>query len=224
MSIFSNKAMFVPGKVHHTPTFRVFLKNGPPETILSATLNTWIALLQEMCSQAFPPLGQGGRCLSSICCQPDLLTNNKHWFLHHKRSPWFSLGAPLIDICNVFLHVNVSKYSWLRKNMRSRSWGRKMFAYTAMLWWSTGFATISSGAQAIFVWTVPVTVWLFSCTDSNLNLGMDEYAVVCVYNNAINHPWLGMVNIPTIYGDDWGMAFGIFIQHITNGMKGRNEN
>ena len=23
----------------------------------------------------------------------------------------------------------------------------------------------------------------------------------------INHPWLGMANIPTIYGDDWGMAY-----------------
>ena len=23
---------------------------------------------------------------------------------------------------------------------------------------------------------------------------------------SINHPWLGMVNIPTIYGDDWGMV------------------
>ena len=28
----------------------------------------------------------------------------------------------------------------------------------------------------------------------------------CGYNNSINHPCLGMVNIPTIYGDDWGMV------------------
>ena len=23
----------------------------------------------------------------------------------------------------------------------------------------------------------------------------------------MNHPWLGMVKIPTIYGDDWGMVY-----------------
>ena len=27
----------------------------------------------------------------------------------------------------------------------------------------------------------------------------------------INHPWLGMVNIPTINGDDWGMVYDIAI-------------
>ena len=33
------------------------------------------------------------------------------------------------------------------------------------------------------------------------------------YSNVINHPWLGMVNIPPIYGD-WGMVYHCYT-HIT---------
>ena len=41
------------------------------------------------------------------------------------------------------------------------------------------------------------------------------------YNNVINHPWLGMVNIPILYDDDWGMVYDIVIPALTmlNGMN-----
>ena len=62
-----------PGTEHRKsfwPAQQISCVLGSPKrrTILSATLSTWIALLQEMCSQAFPPRLRRGRCLS-ICCQ-----------------------------------------------------------------------------------------------------------------------------------------------------------
>ena len=47
------------------------------------------------------------------------------------------------------------------------------------------------------LWLVNIVVWPPRFPS------MDE----CGYNNAINHPWLGMVHMPTIYGDDWGMVY-----------------
>ena len=37
------------------------------------------------------------------------------------------------------------------------------------------------------------------------------------YSNAINHPWLGMVNIPTINGDDWGLFTIVIPTLLVNG-------
>ena len=46
--------------------------------------------------------------------------------------------------------------------------------------------------------------WLRRCTPTRV--ATCQFTSSCGYNNVINHPWLGMVNIPTIYGDDWGIV------------------
>ena len=41
----------------------------------------------------------------------------------------------------------------------------------------------------------------------------DVYVILCIwcgYNNVMNHPWLGMVNIPSIYGD---LGDGLLLLH-----------
>ena len=52
-----------------------------------------------------------------------------------------------------------------------------------------------------------------SCKYSHNVNELCSYKVYNVGITILNHPWLGMVNIPTIYGDDWGMVYGTDYTH-----------
>ena len=54
--------------------------------------------------------------------------------------------------------------------------------------------------------------WLRGCTPTRV--ATCQFTNWCGYNTVINHPWLGMVNIPTIYGDDRGIIHCCYT-HIT---------